>query len=134
MTQEDKIILIISLVTVIVIVGVTGLVVFLYERKYHPTVKTKVDYDAIPEPQAEYIQVKALKKRIQVYYVSQLNIPRSVTEFLVMFAMKDGTEQEYSLSQELFEKIEEGQEGTLVLLNGGFFDFGDGENMDTIEE
>ena len=132
MTHEQIIRILISFLIVIVIVSVTGLIVFLYERKYHSTIKTKVDYDEIPESQAEYIQAKALKKRVHVYYVSQLNIPRSVTEFRVMFEVEDGTEREYSLTQELFEKIEEGQEGTLVLLNDTFFDFGDGEDIEKI--
>jgi hypothetical protein len=134
MTHEQIIRMLSSFLIVIVIVSVTGLIVFLHERKYHSTIKRKVHDDEISEVQAEYMQAKVLKKRVHVYYVSQLNIPRSVTEFWVMFSIEDGMEREYSLSQELFERIEEGQEGTLVLLNDAFFDFGDGEDIEKIEK
>lgn len=33
------------------------------------------------------------------------------------------------IAKEMFDKLEEGQESTLVLMNGLFFDFGEGEEI-----
>ena len=77
------------------------------------------------------MQAKALKKRVHIYYAAEINIPKSVTEYWIKFLLENGDEQEFSVSQEMFEKITEGQEGTLVLLNDLFFDFGDGEDIET---
>ena len=85
----------------------------------------------IEAPKVEYFQAKALKKEVRIYYASEINIPKSVTEFRILFLFEDGRKQEFSLSQEMFEKIKEEQKGTLVLLNGIFFDFGDGEDVET---
>lgn len=71
---------------------------------------------------------------MHIYYISELNIPRSVTEYFITFLLETGEERELSLSQEMFEKIEEGQESTLVLLNDMFFDFGEGEPIEDFEE
>ena len=131
MSYEDKLIWGITAPLTILLITAIVLWVYFYERKYHP--KIKVSYDDIEEPQPEFFQAKALKKRVHVYYASELNIPRSVTEYYITFLLENGEENEYMLSQEMFEKIEEGQEATLVLLNGLFFDFGEGESMDEEE-
>ena len=46
------------------------------------------------------------------------------------FRLENGEEREYYVSKELFDRVKEGQESTLVLLNGMFFDFGEGEDID----
>ena len=43
---------------------------------------------------------------------------------------EDGEEKEVAVPQESFEKISVGDEGTLVMLNGAFFAFGDGEEIE----
>ncbi len=40
-----------------------------------------------------------------------------------------GEELEFEIPQKLFDKISEGQSGTLVTANGNFIDFGDGEDV-----
>ena len=128
MSYEDK--LIIGIATPITILLIAGIVlwIYLYERKYHPKIKT--NYDEIETPEPEFFEAKALRKRVHIYYVSELNIPKSVTEYFITFLLETGEEREFSLSQEMFEKIEEGEESTLVLLNNMFFDFGDGEDIE----
>lgn len=132
MSYEDK--LIIGITTPITILLIAGIVlwIYLYERKYHPKIKSK--NEVVEEPKAEFLQAKALRKRVHIYYASQLNIPRSITEYYITFLLENGEEKEYSLSKEMFEKIEEGQESTLVLLNKMFFDFGEGESVENFEE
>lgn len=117
---------------VILIMAILGLLVYLYERKYHPKEKSK--NEVIEEPETEFLQAKALRKRVHIYYTNYLNLSRSVTEYYITFLLENGEEKEYALSQEMFEKIEEGQESTLVLLNGMFFDFGEGESVDNAKE
>lgn len=130
MSYEDKLIIgIATPITILLIVGIV-LWIYLYERKYHPKIKT--NYEVIETPEPEFFQAKALRKRVNIYYISELNIPRSVTEYFITFLLETGEERELSLPQEIFEKIEEGQESTLVLLNDMFFDFGEGENMDEL--
>jgi hypothetical protein len=48
----------------------------------------------------------------------------------VNFLLENGEEREYYVSKEIFDKVEEGQESTLVLLNGMFFYFGEGEEIE----
>jgi hypothetical protein len=128
MSYEEKLIIGIAIpITILLIAGIV-LWIYLYERKYHPKIKT--NYDEIETPEPEFFEAKALRKRVHIYYVSELNIPKSVTEYFITFLLETGEEREFSLSQEMFEKIEEGEESTLVLLNNMFFDFGDGEDIE----
>lgn len=132
MSYEDKLIIgIATPITILLIVGIV-LWIYLYERKFHPKIKT--NYDEIETPEPEFFEAKALRKRVHIYYVSELNIPKSVTEYFITFLLETGEEREFSLSQEMFEKIEEGEESTLVLLNNMFFDFGEGEELEKFEE
>ena len=132
MSSEVKLILGISIPIVVVFFTIIIQILYWYERKYHPKIKT--NYEVIETPEPEFFQAKALRKRVHIYYISELNIPRSVTEYFITFLLETGEERELSLSQEMFEKIEEGQESTLVLLNDMFFDFGEGEPIEDFEE
>lgn len=52
------------------------------------------------------------------------------TNFFITFRLDDGSEIEYPVTEELFQRTSENQRGTLVTVNGNFFDFGDGEDID----
>ena len=47
--------------------------------------------------------------------------------FSVTFLTDDEIDVAYTVSQEVFDRISIDQTGTLVTVNGSFFDFGDGE-------
>lgn len=81
------------------------------------------------EPKTTFLQAKVLGKRIHVYYTN-IKLSKSETEYWVNFLLENGEEWEYYVSKEIFDKVEEGQESTLVLLNGMFFDFGEGEEIE----
>lgn len=132
MSYEDKLIAWIGMLAGLFIIGGITLGIYLYERKYHPNPKST--HDIIEKPKAKFFEAKALSKRVHIYYASQINIPKSIAEYFITFLLETGEEREYSVSQEMYEKTEEGQEATLVLLNDKFFDFGEGENIDEIEE
>ena len=81
----EKVLMAIFLPSVILIIAILGLWVYLHERKYHPKIKSK--NEVVEEPKAEFLQAKALRKRLHIYYASQLNIPRSVTEYYITFLL-----------------------------------------------
>ena len=56
--------------------------------------------------------------------------PETDAAFLVTFRTEDGEEMEYDVPEELYVTLEIGQEGTLVILNDDFFDFGSGDDYD----
>ncbi len=130
MSNED-IALFVGLI-VFIIVEAIGIAVAVWYAKKHP--KKPFDYDSIPKPKTEFTEAKIIDKKVIVSNVGSLRMPRSVTEYYITFLLKNGEEKEYSVSQEMFEKTEKGQEATLVLLNDMFFDFGDGEDVCPEEE
>ena len=87
----------------------------------------------IQKPKATFLQAKVLGKRIHIHYVN-IKLSKSETEYWVNFLLENGEEREYYVSKEIFDKVEEGQESTLVLLNGMFFDFGEGEDIEDFED
>ena len=54
---------------------------------------------------------------------------RHSSSFFVTFLTDDGEKKEFKVARELFDRLYEDQTGTLVTVNGNFFDFGDGEDM-----
>lgn len=56
--------------------------------------------------------------------------PKTGTSFLVTFLTDDGERVEYPVPEELYVTLSMDQTGTLVILNDGFFDFGDGEEVE----
>ena len=85
MSYEDKLIFGITVPIAILFFTVIILIFYLYERKYHPKIKT--NYDEIETPEPEFFEAKALRKRVHIYYVSELNIPKSVTEYFITFLL-----------------------------------------------
>ena len=53
------------------------------------------------------------------------------TNFFITFELEDGSTVEYPVGEDIFQRTEESQRGTLVTVNGNFFDFGDGEDIDS---
>ena len=54
----------------------------------------------------------------------------SAFEYFATFVLENGEEIEYQIGQEWYEKIGKEQTGTLVVVNGNFFGFGDGEYVE----
>lgn len=51
----------------------------------------------------------------------------------VTFIKTDGSKVEYAVSEEIYKKCIPGTVGMLVTMNGQFFDFGDGEDVEAAE-
>ena len=109
----------------------------------YPKDKAKIEarkqafYDEC-EKELEYDFVKAtvLSKKKDSYYKQELRmieVPVLKEDCYITFLTEKDEEVTYPVRQELFEQIEEGQEGTLVTVNGNFFYFGDGEDVEAEE-
>lgn len=83
----------------------------------------------IEEPTTEFFDATVKSKRIFKSFVG-VKMVHSAFEYFATFALENGQEVEYEIGQELYEKIEQGEAGTLVLINGNFFSFGEGEDIE----
>jgi hypothetical protein len=81
-----------------------------------------------PEPEA--FPARVVDMRAVVGNVGGHKRPKTGTSFLVTFLTDDGARMEYPVPEELYVTLNIDQTGTLVILNNGFFDFGDGEDME----
>ena len=81
--------------------------------------------DAENEPVQKSVGARVLAKRIDKRYLGR---GRGFEyRFIVTFWTDHDDDVEYSVPQELYDRIAQDQTGTLVTLNDQFFDFGDGE-------
>ena len=132
-----------------VIVLIYGGFLFWYFKYQYPKDKAAAElrkqqkeeeYKKAFETEPEYIfkQAKITAMRNYVYYQQTLGfpqLPQKVDEYYVTFLNEDGEEKEYLVSQEFFYNVVKGEEGTLITVNGNFFDFGDGVDVvDDAEE
>ena len=86
----------------------------------------------IEEPETEFFEATVKGKRIYQKFVRRLShvILDSEYQYFITFKLENDEEVEYEVSQELYERIDEEQTGTLVVVNGNFFDFGEGEDIE----
>lgn len=84
------------------------------------------------EPTTEYFEANVKSKRIYERFVNGVSWTTPVGQFqyFVTFALENGEEREYEVEPDTYEKVENGQTGLLVLVNGNFFAFGDGEEVE----
>ena len=81
-----------------------------------------------PEPEA--FPARIVDMRVVTGNVGGSKRPKTGVSFLVTFLTDDGSRTEYPVPEELYVTLDVDQTGTLVLLNGGFFDFGAGDAYD----
>ena len=134
---------IISIVLVSVIVFGIVLIFFIAPAKIRALRKKEKLSDDAPsfdeqDEQDEYfdgegIDTEAVGARvISKDFESKVNGTKYVrhsSSFFVTFLTDDGEEKEFMVTRELFDRLYEDQTGTLVTVNGNFFDFGDGEEF-----
>ncbi len=142
--MTDSQIIVVS-ISIGILVLILGAFLFLYIKYLYPKEKAAAElrkqqkeeeYKKIFETEPEYIfkQAKITAMRNHVYYQQNLGfpqMPQKVDEYYVTFLNEDGEEKEYLVSQEFFYNVVKGEEGTLITVNGNFFDFGDG--IDVVE-
>ena len=92
-------------------------------KRVEESLKTEDPMYQIDEPLTEVFSATIKAKRIFKSFVGEVRSPRSVLEYYVTFTLDSGEDIEYQVAQELYEKVVEGQVGSLVLVGGNFFTF-----------
>ena len=102
-----------------------------------PEEDTEADPDTDPDadegwtpPEPEAFPARIVDMRVVTGNVGGSKRPKTGVSFLVTFLTDDGSRAEYPVPEELYVTLDLDQTGTLVLLNGGFFDFGAGDAYD----
>lgn len=90
---------------------------------------TDTDESWIP-PEPEAFPARIVDMRVVTGNVGGNKRPKTGVSFLVTFLTDDGKRTEYPVPEELYVTLDIDQTGTLVILNGGFFDFGAGDEYD----
>lgn len=93
---------------------------------------TAADDDWIP-PEPEAYPARVVDMRVLLGNVGGHKRPKTGTSFLVTFLTDEGNRVEYPVPEELYVTLSIDQTGTLVILNEGFFYFGDGEDIEETE-
>ena len=94
-----------------------------------PDTDADADEDWTP-PAPEAFPARLVDMRVVTGNVGGSKRPKTGVSFLVTFLTDDGERTEYPVPEELYVTLDVDQTGTLVLLNGGFFDFGAGDAYD----
>ena len=102
-----------------------------------PEEDTEADPDTDPDadegwtpPEPEAFPARIVDLRVVTGNVGGSKRPKTGVSFLVTFLTDDGSRAEYPVPEELYVTLDLDQTGTLVILNGGFFDFGAGDAYD----
>jgi hypothetical protein len=90
---------------------------------------TDTDESWMP-PEPEGFPARIVDMRVVTGNVGGNKRPKTGVSFLVTFLTDDGERTEYPVPEELYVTLDIDQTGTLVILNGGFFDFGAGDEYD----
>lgn len=86
--------------------------------------------DSWTPPEPEAFPARIVDMRVVTGNVGGNKRPKTGVSFLVTFLTDDGARTEYPVPEELYVTLDVDQTGTLVVLNGGFFDFGAGDTYD----
>ena len=86
----------------------------------------------IEEPTTEFFEATVKSKRIYEQFVNGVSVttPVGLFHYFATFILENGEDVEYEISQDWYEKIEKEQSGILVTINGKFFSFGEGEDIE----
>ena len=89
---------------------------------------SQLDEDTPDDMHAEAASV--VSRRTAGAYPHEQGHRRYKMELYVTFMKFDGSVVEYSVSEEIYKKCIPGTSGMLVTINGLFFDFGKGEDIE----
>ena len=84
----------------------------------------------VKEPKADFFEATVKSKRVVRRFVGSISMKRAEYDYLVTFVLLNGEEIECKIGQELYENAQPGESGTLALIDGEFFDFGQGEEIE----
>lgn len=97
-------------------------------KRIEESLDTEEPIYQLESPETEFFDAVVCSKRIFKSFSGWVQAPTSELHYFASFKLPSGDVQEYEIGRELYESVSEGQRGTLVVVNGSFFAFGDGEN------
>ena len=83
-----------------------------------------------PDPEPVAYPARVVSKRVEGAHVGGVKSPAYKVFFLVTFLTDSGETLEFSVDEDMFSSLCEHQTGTLITIDGNFFDFGDGEEIE----
>ena len=103
-------------------------------KKVEESLATDNPMYQIEEPDTQFFVATVKEKRIYQKFVTGVSVgtPIGLFQYFATFQFENDEEIEYEIGQEWYEKIEKGQTGQLVLVNGNFFSFGEGEDFESV--
>ncbi|MBQ8294937.1 MAG: hypothetical protein IJX87_00725 [Clostridia bacterium] len=101
-------------------------------KKIEKSFETDDPIYQIEEPESQFFEATVKEKRIFEKFVNGVSAatPVGLFQYFVTFQLENDETVEYEIGQEWYQKIESGQIGILVLVNGHFFSFGEGEDIE----
>ncbi len=96
-------------------------------KKAVNSVPDTIEEEPSRETKAENAVV--ISKRIGGHYEGSHTQPAYISDYYITFLTDSQNEIEYSVFEEAYEKAIVGQRGTLITIDGEFFDFGNGEEI-----
>ena len=135
MDTGDIIILVTCLVGGAIVVGaLVFYFIFQYpkDKEKERLRRQRVEEEYEKEPEYKFRQAQVIEKRKLTYYAG-VKMPKLIAECMVTFKTEEGETLKFQLREEIFDAIEDDQQGTLVTVNGNFFDFGDGEEIEAAD-
>ncbi|MBQ2915694.1 MAG: DUF2500 family protein [Clostridia bacterium] len=97
-----------------------------YEDSYENSDMSE-DYSEVEDtPEFKAVGAVVLDKKAEMFSLGKSHS----LKFTVYFLTDDGETVEMDVSQEVYGRLNKSQVGNLVTVNGNFFDFGDGEEIE----
>ena len=121
---------IIVLLTLLVAAAVAGIVMAV--KAFIDLNSESEEYELSDEPLAEPVAIGArvISRQMDMRRDGSIKIPHHTRVFTVTFLTDDGKTVEYAVPEDLFEYCIPYTTGTLVTLNGEFYYFGEGEDVE----
>ncbi len=124
----DKILLYISLLFPLLYLYV---LIKVFIRSLISRKRTKREAEILEKTNETYptdsVSAKIISKRTNQNQVLDYKYFRMQNRYFVTFRTKENKEIELEVNKEFYERCVPNMEGTLLTVNGKFFDFGDGE-------
>ena len=116
---------------VCIIAMVCSLIFFIVDRK-KATKQYREDIEAMEEdtsePEPVFVEATAVAKSAEILIKGTRTVS-SERCFIVTFATENGERIELEVTEEAYCRIEKGQTGLLMTVNGSFIDFGEGQDI-----
>lgn len=120
--------------SIIVIVIIGGCLLALIALMVWTFIERKVaakNYDPgeFTPPDPEITQAEVISKKMDTQSYGSYKMPRHRVVYRVAFKTAENEIKEYEVTPDVFDRCELHSKGPLITMNGNFFDFGEGEDI-----